>query len=317
MKFEFIAEHQAMYPVTRLCRALDVSSSGFYAWRRRGPSRRAQEDCELQRRIKTIHQASRVNYGSPKLHVRLQQEGIRCSRKRVIRLMRQANIFAKRRRCYKRTTRRNPAHPVAPNRLQQCFEATCPNQIWLADITYIPTGEGWLYLATVMDLYSRRIVGWAMESHMKETLVHKALGMALSDRAVKPGQLIHHSDRGSQYTSANYQALLGRHKIVASMSSVGNCYDNAPMESFFSLLKTELVHHDRYPTRQAARSSIFDYIEVFYNRERIHSAIDYLSPLAYEQRWQQRVSVHESQPVDWMQELQGLERSDSDGLRLA
>jgi putative transposase len=232
----------------------------------------------------TIHAASRGVYGSPKIHQQLRQEGWRCSRKRVIRLMRQANLCAKRQRCFKRSTRRNPAHPVAPNQLKQRFVAACPNQIWLADLTFIPTDEGWLYLATVMDLFSRRIIGWAMAARMTDELSQQALRMALLQRPVSPQPLLHHSDQGSQYTSAAYQRLLAAHHIQVSMSGVGNCYDNAPMESFFSLLKMELVYHERYATRQAAKTSIFDYIEVFYNRQRMHSALGYLSPDQFEQQ---------------------------------
>lgn len=268
-----------------MCRALGVSTSGYYAWRRRPLSRRAEVDRVLQRRIKAIHTGSRGIYGSPKIHAQLQQEGLACSRKRVIRLMRRAELCAKRQRCFRRTTQRDPTHRAAPNRLEQNFAATQPDQVWLADITYIRTAEGWLYLAAVMDLYSRRILGWAMASHMTDALTQQALTMALERRRVNPRQLIHHSDRGSQYTSTHYQALLNRHQIQVSMSGTGNCYDNAPMESFFSLLKTELVHHERYATRQAARTSLFDYIEVFYNRQRIHSATHYLSPADYEVRW--------------------------------
>ena len=268
-----------------MCQVLGVSSSGYYEWRRRGPSHRAQFDQRLQRRICRIHQESRQRYGSPKIHEQLRQEGIRCGRNRVIRLMRLANISSKRRRRYTCTTRRNAAHPVAPNRLQQRFATTQPNQVWLADITYVPTAEGWLYLAVVMDLYSRRILGWAMDARMSEALAHKALKMAVSTRKTIPDKIMHHSDRGSQYTSADYQALLAKQKMQVSMSGVGNCYDNAPMESFFSLLKTELVHHERYRSRRAARTSIFDYIEVFYNRKRIHGSIAYMTPVAFEQQW--------------------------------
>lgn len=270
-----------------LCKTLGVSRSGYYGWRQRSPSHRAKRDQELQRRIYRIHQESRGLYGSPKIHEQLRQEGIRCSRKRVIRLMRQRSISSRRRRCFKRTTRRNRADPVAPNRLKQCFEAKRPDQIWLADITYVPTDEGWLYLAAVMDLFSRRILGWAMAARMTDALTHRALSMAVSTRNSLPAQLIHHSDRGSQYTSATYRALLAKQKMQVSMSGVGNCYDNAPIESFFSLLKTELIHHERYDSRQSARTSIFDYIESFYNPTRIHSALAYMSPLAFELRWRQ------------------------------
>lgn len=268
-----------------MCKTLGVSSSGYYAWQGRPRSRRAEVDQVLQRRIEAIHAQSRGNYGSPKIHAQLQQEGLSCSRKRVIRLMRQVNICAKRQRCYKRTTRRDGTHAVAKNRLQQNFVATQPDQVWLADITFVPTAEGWLYLAAVMDLFSRRILGWAMDVRMTDTLTQRALTMALARRHKRREALIHHSDRGSQYTSARYQMLLTHHQIQVSMSGVGNCYDNAPMESFFSLLKTEVVHHERYATRQAAKTSLFDYIEAFYNRQRIHSSTDYLSPAAYEARW--------------------------------
>jgi transposase InsO family protein len=297
MKFKFIDRYRSDYPVVCMCRVLGVSSSGYYAWRQRGPSRRAEMDQVLQRRIQRIHQESRGIYGSPKIHERLRQEGIRCSRKRVIRLMKLANISSRRRRSYKHTTRRNVAHPVAPNRLKQQFVATKPNEIWLTDITYIRTEEGWLYLAAVLDLFSRRILGWSMAARMTETLTHKALQMAIASRQEMPDNLLHHSDRGSQYTSADYQALLVQNNMLASMSGVGNCYDNAPMESFFSLLKTELVHHERYSSRRDARTSIFDYIEVFYNRKRIHGAIGYMTPTSFEQRWWKKPALKEIDEV--------------------
>jgi len=290
LKFRFIDEQRITYPVRLLCKTLGVSSSGYYSWRRRGPSHRAETDRQLQRRICHIHEESRRLYGSPKIHAQLRQEGICCSRKRVIRLMRQGGISSRRRRCFKRTTRRNAAHPVAPNRLNQHFQATRPDQVWLADITYVPTGEGWLYLAVVMDLFSRRVLGWAMDAHMTEALTHRALMMAVTTRKTLPGQVMHHSDRGSQYTSAGYQALLAKQQMQVSMSGVGNCYDNAPMESFFSLLKTELIHHERYDSRHTARTSIFAYIETFYNRRRIHGAIAFMTPFAFEQQWRRTTS---------------------------
>ncbi len=255
-----------------MCQVLGVSTSGYYAWRRRPQSRRAKVDQVPRRRIKAIHAL-------------LQREGLHCSRKRVIRLMRQAHVCGKCPRCFKRTTQRAPAHGAAPNRLAQHLVATQPNQIGLSEVTYIPTAEGWLYLDAVMDLYSRRILGWAMNASMTDALTQRALTMALKRRQVKPQQLLHHSDRGSQYIRDRYQKLLSRHQTQVSISGTDNCYDNAPMESFFSLLKTELVHHECYATRQAASTSLFDYIEVFYNRQRIHSALDYLSPLDYKTRW--------------------------------
>ena len=286
-----MVEHADIYPVRCMCRALGVTKSGYYAWRRRGLSGRQAADHSLQRRIRQIHAASRGIYGSPKIHQQLRQEGIRCSRKRVIRLMRQAHLQAKRRRSYRCTTQRNPAHPAAPNHLQQQFTVRAPNQVWLADITYVPTGEGWLYLAAVIDLFSRRVLGWAMDASMTTSLVQRALAMAIEARRGLVHQVLHHSDRGSQYTSADYQAWLAQAKMRVSMSGAGNCYDNAPMESFFSLLKTELVHHHRYATRQQAKTSIFDYIEVFYNQQRLHSGVGYLTPLAAEQQWQQSASM--------------------------
>lgn len=287
-----MVEHTGIYPVSCMSRALGVTRSGYYAWRRREPSGRDQADRNLQRRITQIHAASHGIYGSPKIHQHLRQEGVRCSRKRVVRLMQQAHLHAKRRRFHRCTTQRNPAQPVAPNRLQQQFSVRAPNQVWLADITCVPTAEGWLYLAAVIDLFSRRVLGWAMDARMTDSLVRRALTMAIAQRSGRARQVLHHSDRGSQYTSANYQALLAHAKMNVSMSGAGNCYDNAPMESFFALLKTELVHHQRYATRQQAKTSIFDYIEVFYNRQRLHSGIGYLTPLAAEQEWQRSLSRH-------------------------
>ena len=200
--------------------------------------------------------------------------------------MRAHGIVAKQTRRFVTTTKANPKHTKAPNHLRQHFEATRPDEIWLSDITYIPTGEGWLYLAAVMDLYSRRIVGWSMSSRINSDLAQHALQMALAHRSPKPG-LVHHSDRGSQYTSIDYQSLLAEHKMIPSMSRAGNCYDNAPMESAFGTLKQELIHHERYATRRAARTAIFDYIETFYNRQRLHSSLDYVSPLAFELNFEQ------------------------------
>jgi putative transposase len=274
--------HVEQFPVRVMCRVLGVSPSGYYSWRRRPPSRRSQQNQQLLGQIRMVHQQSRQTYGSPKILQALRQQGIRCGRNRIMRLMRQAGLVAKRQRCFKRTTQVNAQHRYAPNQLQQRFVATQPNQVWLADVTYIATQAGWLYLAAVLDLHSRRIVGWAMDEQMPDTLTQRALQMALGQRQPKAHRLLHHSDRGSQYTSDDYQRRLAQHGIQVSMSSTGNCYDNAPMESFFAQLKTELVHHERYPTRQAAQSSIFSYIEGFYNPHRLHSALGYLSPAQFE-----------------------------------
>ncbi len=277
-----------------MCESLGISSSAYYGWRKRPVSRRAQANQVLLGEIRTLHAAGRGVYGSPKIHRILHRQGRRCSRKRVARLMRLDGLVAKRRRCYKRTTQPDARREAAPNRLAQRFTARRANQVWLADMTYIATAEGWLYLAAVLDLYSRRVVGWSMSARMTDDLTMKALDMALRQRLPQAGQLLHHSDRGCQYTSRHYQRLLKGKEIQVSMSGTGNCYDNAPMESFFSLLKTELVHHERYTSRRQARSSLFDYIEVFYNRQRVHSAIGYLAPAQYEEAGQ---AVTMIQPV--------------------
>ena len=239
---------------------------------------------KLTEEIREVHQASKETYGSPRIHRELKAQGKACSENRVARLMREHNIRAKTRRKYKVTTKRDESHPVAANLLKRQFQAERPNQIWLADITYIDTYEGWLYLAAVMDLFSRRVVGWAMAERITSELTCQALRMALRQRQPGTG-LIHHSDRGAQYTADAFQTLLRGHGIEPSMSGRGNCYDNAPMESFFGRLKTELVHHCLYRTRQEARTSIFGHIEGFYNRWRRHSALGYVSPVAFEQAY--------------------------------
>jgi putative transposase len=284
MRFQFIADHCEQFEVTVMCRVLEVSRSGYYAWRKRPTSEREMADQALTEQIKVIYGKSQGTYGSPRIQAELAAEGVKVSRKRVARLMRQADLRGDDQgQTFKVvTTDANHDYPVAPNLLAQTFEAERPDQLWLADITYIPTDEGWLYLAALLDMYSRRIVGWALSDSLHRQLVIDALQMALVTRQPAPG-LTHHSDRGSQYASDDYQALLTKHQIVASMSRAGNCYDNAPMESFFASLKTERVHHRHYPTRAAARTDIFDYIEAFYNRFRRHSALDYLNPVAFEQ----------------------------------
>lgn len=294
MKYAFIRAEAEHYPIRVLCRVLAVSTSGYYTWRDRQPSKRAQTNQALLREIRTIHAESRETYGSPKIQQMLRRRGWHCGRHRIMRLMRQAGLRAKRQRCFRRTTQADARHVPAPNHLQQQFTADRPNQVWLADLSYIPTQQGWLYLATVLDLFSRRIVGWAMDRRRGDDLTQRALQHALRQRKPQPGTLLHHSDRGSQYTSRVYQTQLAQHRIQTSMSGTGNCYDNAPMESFFALLKTELVHHERYPTRQAAKTQIFEYIEGFYNRRRIHSALDFYSPAEFEAQWQQTVSINTS-----------------------
>jgi transposase InsO family protein len=282
MRYRFIQQYQHDYPVRVMCRLLRVSPSGYYRWCQQPQSQRAQQDQQLVGHIQMVHQQSRQIYGSPKIVQALRQQGVRCGRNRVMRLMRQAGLASKRPHCFTRTTQANPQHRYAPNHLQQHFVATRPNQVWLSDITFVATAEGWLYLAIVIDLYSRRIVGWAMAAHMTDTLTQQALQMALHKRKPQAHTLLLHSDRGSQFTSTAFQQLLADHHITVSMSGTGNCYDNAPMESFFAQLKTEWVYHHRYPSRQAAITSIFAYIEGFYNTQRLHGALDYRSPAQFE-----------------------------------
>ena len=268
--------------MTRMCKALNVSPSGYYAWRTRPVSAREMANRELVKRIEAVYNDSQETYGSPRVYLELKEQGVACSENRVARLMRLRGLQAKQVKRYKSTTKRNKKHPVAPNLLKRDFSADRPAQKWLTDITYIPTREGWLYLAAILDLYSRRIVGWAMSERMTADLTTNALKMAI--RQHQPGAgLIHHSDQGSQYTDGSYQTLLKDHGIQASMNGVGTWYDNAPMESFFGTLKSELVHHRVYQTRDEARTDLFFYIEAFYNRRRRHSSLGYLSPEAYEQ----------------------------------
>ena len=265
-----------------LCETLEVSVSGYYNWRQRPMSQHTQADAELAEQIQAAYHAHRRLYGSPRLHVELHEQGISCSRKRVARLMRAMGLAA-RRPCHRtRTTRSDPSARVAPNLLKQEFTASRPNQKWTGDITAVWTYEGWLYLAVVLDLFSRRVVGWAMAGSQDETLVEMALRMALLARHPQAG-LLFHSDRGSQYTSDAYQALEASAQITVSMSRTGNCYDNAGTESFFGTLKTECVDGSSFESRAQARQAIFEYTECFYNRVRRHSTLGYKSPIVYEQ----------------------------------
>ena len=264
-----------------MCKALKVSPSGYYAWRRRPVSAREMANRELMAKIEAVFEGSERTYGSPRVYHALKAQGVTCSQNRVARLMRLRRLRAKQVRRFKSTTKRNKAHRAAPNRLKRDFTTDGRDQKWLADITYIPTSEGWLYLAVILDLFSRRIVGWAMSDRMTSALSLKALRMAIQRRRPSPG-LIHHSDQGSQYTDKDYQAVLAAHGIQASMNGVGTWYDNAPMESFFGTLKSERVHHVAYATRDQASPDVFHYIEAFYNRRRLHSSLGYLSPDAYE-----------------------------------
>ena len=282
MRFRFMEDRRADYPVRLLCDVLGVSPAGYYAWRSRPESRRSAANRDLVDDIRRVHRDTRGRYGSPRIHVELKAQGRGASRGRIERLMRRHGIRAIMPRPRRvRTTDSRHGLPIAPNLLDRNFIATAANQIWLADITYIETDQGWLYLAAVMDLYSRRIVGWAMADHLRADLPLAALRMAISAQRPSAG-LIHHSDRGVQYASTDYRKLMQSAGLRASMSRKGDCYDNAPMESFFHTLKTELVHHWHYATRAEATRDIFAYIEGFYNRTRRHSAIGYISPIEME-----------------------------------
>ena len=283
MRFDFIEAHRAMWPLPAMCEALAVSKSGYFAWRDGRESPRRSRDRALTVQIEVIHRESRQTYGSPRVFQELKAKGIALGRKRVERLMKTAGIAVRPLRRFVTTTQSDHDQPIAPNILQQEFSATAANQRWVTDITYIPTDEGWLFLAAIMDLHSRRIVGWAMQPTMHRSLVLKALDMAVTDRRPSPG-LIHHSDRGSQYASEDYRAAMTAQAMVASMSGRACCYDNAAMESFWHTLKNELIHRYRYQTRDEAQRAIFEYIEVFYNRVRRHSSIGYLSPEAFERQ---------------------------------
>lgn len=282
MIFRWIEGHASRWPVSVMCRALKVSRSGYYAWVDRPLSMRQEQQVKLIDRIRVAHEQSRGTYGSPRVTAELRESGVMVCENTVAKLMRQSGIKAKaKRRHAPRTTDAGHDHPVAPNRLDRDFTAEAPDRKWTCDITYVPTDEGWLYLAAVMDVFSRRIVGWSMRDHLRSELVSEALEMAVDARRPSVG-LLHHSDRGVQYACGDYRALLEEHGIACSMSRRGNCYDNAVMESFFSTLKTELVHHERYATHEQARQSLFEWIEVFYNRQRRHSSLGYLSPEAFE-----------------------------------
>jgi transposase InsO family protein len=282
MRFRFIEDRRVDYPVRVMCDVLDVSPAGYYAWRSRPESRRSAENRELLESIEQVHRDNCGRYGSPRVHVELKARGRGASRGRIERLMRRHGIraiMARPRRV--RTTDSQHDHPIAPNLIERNFVAAAPNRIWLADITYVETDQGWLYLAAVMDLYSRRIVGWSMQDHLRTELPLAALKMATSAQRPSAG-LIHHSDRGVQYASGDYRKLVQSAGFRASMSRKADCYDNAPMESFFHTLKTELVHHRHYATREEAKRDIFAYIEGYYNQTRRHSSIGYISPIEME-----------------------------------
>jgi putative transposase len=294
MKYGFMKAHKNEFSIERMSKVFVVSRSGYYAYAKRKPSHQELENERLLLKIKKSHQQSRQTYGSVRIYKDLREDGETCSRKRVAKIMKQAGIKAKMQKRFKVTTKANPAAIPAPNLLQQDFSAQTFNQRWVADFTYVSTKEGWLVVATVMDLFSRRIVGLSMSERMKDDLVITALQQALIHRQPDAG-LIHHSDRGSQYTSQDFQSLLAAYGITASMSGTGNSYDNAAMESFYHTLKTEHIYFEHYETREQAKQSIFEYIEVFYNRQRRHSTLGYVSPMIFEKQWQQqqmRVPLH-------------------------
>ena len=284
MKFAFIQEHLASFAIQAVCDVLEVSRSGYYAWVKRPQSARAKRQEELAQKVKAIHEQNRAVYGSPRVHQALRDQGENVCENTVARVMRQHEIRAKTKRKFvPRTTDGNHSQPVAQNLLDRQFTAELPNLKWAVDITYIPTDQGWLYLAGVIDLCSRKIVGWSMADHMRTDLVSDALKMAVARRSPDPG-LLHHSDRGVQYAGEDYQHLLQSHKMESSMSGKGDCWDNACMESFWATLKTELLTGRTFATRQEAGLAIFEYVEVFYNRKRLHSALGYQSPVDFESK---------------------------------
>lgn len=283
MKFAFIETEKARWPIEVLCATLGVSRSGFYAWKTRPPSARSRSDAQLVVAIRAAHNSGRGTYGSPRVLRALRRQGTRVGKKRVERLMRREGIVGRKHRHFRSTTDSKHSHPVAPNRLSRNFAARLPNQSWVTDVTYVWTKEGWLYLAAILDLCSRRVVGWAVSANNDRQLALEALTRAVTSRK-PPRELLHHSDRGSVYASAEYRQALERLGAVVSMSRKGDCWDNAVAESFFATIKGELLEHEEYETRSAAASAIADYIENFYNVRRLHSSIGYVSPVEFELR---------------------------------
>lgn len=290
MRFEFMRDNEKRFSVEKMAKILGVSRSGYYDFLNRGESATAKANKRLKEKIIEIHEASRKVYGSPRIHVELLRQGERCSRKRVAKLMKEAKIQAKMRKRWKKITQQSEKAEISPNHLDQNFITEAPNKVWVSDITYVSTQEGWLYVAIVMDLFSRKVVGLSMGESLKTELVTKALKQAIMRRGVNEG-LLHHSDKGCQYTSKEFKELVDSYKIKLSMSGTGHCFDNAVAESFFHTLKTEHTNFFNYKIREEAKNSIFEYIEVFYNRRRLHSTIGYLSPEEYELRSKQKRRV--------------------------
>ena len=282
MKYAFIRNHKTTHHVRRLCTLLEVSAAGYYEWIDRAISKHEERDSELLKKISEIHSFSRRTYGSPRIHAALLARGERVGRKRIARLMRAHGVQGRMRRAFRRTTDSNHHNPVAPNILDRKFDVAELNTNWCGDVTYLPTREGWLYLAILLDLASRRIVGWSMSSRIKSDIVRDAVTTAIHQRQPK-GEMIFHSDRGSTYTAESFRELLDKHGVIASMSAKGQCWDNAVAESFFGSMKAELGD-PVWESRAAARAAVFEYIEVWYNRQRLHSTLGYLSPERYEQQ---------------------------------
>lgn len=282
MKYELVDAEKANYPIQVLCDVLGVSRSGFYASKKRAPSARASSDKVLVVEIAATHAKSQERYGSPRVHRALRKKGIRVGKKRVARLMQEKGIIGRQKRRFRRTTDSNHTSPIAPNVVARDFEPAAPNLVWAGDVTYVATSEGWAYLAVLLDLFSRRVVGWAMSATNDTELALKALDCAVRSRHFVPAGLVHHTDRGSPYASDDYRRALTSHAMIASMSRTGDCWDNAVAESFFATLRAELVDDERYPTLRAAEASIGDYIDRFYNVERLHSHLDYVSPIEFE-----------------------------------
>jgi putative transposase len=287
-----IAAEKANFPIALMCRVLGVCRSGYYAWCRRPPSKHTLEDAALSRQIQHIHTQSRGSYGSPRVQAALRAAGQQVGRHRVARLMKTLGLYACRKRKFRLTTDSNHGLSVSENLLCRQFSVPQPDVAWVSDLTYIWTGEGWLYLAVVIDLFSRRVLGWSMAEHMQTELVLTALQAALGQRSPSHAGLIFHSDRGSQYASLNFRAALSASGLTSSMSRRANCWDNAVAESFFGTLKTELIHLEEFANRATARTTIAEWIEVFYNRQRLHSTIGYFSPVQFEKLYWGRLSKH-------------------------
>jgi len=283
LRYAFVAENTSFYPVIRLCDVMQVSRRGYYNWLNRPPSVRSIANEDLLAHIKRLFYRYRRIYGAPRIHKALRSEGVFCGLNRVARLMQEHRLLPRSIRKFRLTTDSRNSRNPAPNRLNRDFVATEPNQKWVADVTYIPTRQGWLYLATVLDLFSRKIVGWSMATRLESRLAQRALLNAIQARKPRAGLMVH-TDQGAEYYAANYQSILKEHGFISSMSRKGDCYDNAVMESFFHSLKVEELHHQQFDTRDEAQTAVFEYIEMFYNRQRLHSSIGYVSPVEFEER---------------------------------